>query len=68
MLDSYLVSHDLSIAAMLALELVSWLINGIFFFFFFFFFCLVVTSTSNSPLTIQRGHFMEKKLVILYTY
>ena len=41
-----------------------------FFFFFFFFFetdGLGVTSTSNSPLTIQRGHFM-KKLVILYTY
>ena len=29
---------------------------------------LGVTSTSNSPLTIQRGHFMKKKLVILYTY
>ena len=39
-------------------------------FFFFFFFetdGLGVTPTSNSPLTIQRGHFM-KKLVILYTY
>ena len=40
--------------------------------FFFFFFWggggLGVTSTSNSPLTIQRGHFMKKKLVILYTY
>ena len=35
---------------------------------FFFFFGLGVTSTSNSPLTIQRGHFMKKKLVILYTY
>ena len=36
-----------------------------FFFFFFFFFFetdgLGVTSTSNSPLTIQRGHFMKKK-------
>ena len=33
-------------------------------FFFFFFFetdGLGVTSTSNSPLTIQRGHFMIKK-------
>ena len=43
-----------------------------FFFFFFFFFFetdgLGVTSTSNSPLTIQRGHFMKKKLAILYTY
>ena len=29
---------------------------------------LGVTSMSNSPLTIQRGHFMKKKLVILYTY
>ena len=32
--------------------------------FFFFFFLetdgLGVTSTSNSPLTIQRGHFMKK--------
>ena len=30
------------------------------FFFFFFFFFLGVTSISNSPLTIQRGHFMKK--------
>ena len=34
-------------------------------FFFFFFFLetdgLGVTSTSNSPFTIQRGHFMKEK-------
>ena len=33
---------------------------------FFFFFGLGVTSTSNSPLTIQRGHFMKKNRNSVY--
>ena len=43
----------------------------LFIYFFFFFLCvetdgLGVTSTSNSPLTIQRGHFMKKTVNSVY--